>query len=100
MLDGTHRLMSLIAVGVTQVEAYYTRPNGRPSRPMIGDSTLVNLRHLYESAADDEQKNAVLTVVRQLLHTTSDAKSAMQGYWNEYAKNDDVRVAAKKLLES
>lgn len=99
MLDGTHRLVELAFAGARWVRVYRGAPNGRPRRPMAGDSAFFQLRDLYARHHDDrDHAAAIMTTVRLLAEDSADGVSAVATYWVDHSRDEAVREAGARLL--
>lgn len=80
MLDGSHRLTEMLLNGVKTVRAYVGHPTGEiqddDQKIRVGDSTYILMTIAYKKGTAAE-KEAVLTVVKQLVSRSIDGKEAI-----------------------
>ena len=102
MLDGSHRLTEMLLSGTNEVHIFVGHPTeGVPEenkKTLIGNSTLILLTILYKQG-NDEEKKAVLTVVKEIIAKTLDGKAATQKYWVDNIYNDEFKKIGEKLLK-
>ena len=63
----------------------------------VGDSTFYLLRYLYERS-EETDKGAILTTTRKLMKEASDGRKAVQSYWIDHARDEDLKKVGEKLL--
>jgi protein involved in ribonucleotide reduction len=67
-------------------------------KSLVGNSTLILLTILYKQG-NEEEKKAVLTVVRELINNTLDAKAATQKYWVDNMRDEEIKKVGESLLK-
>lgn len=102
MLDGSHRLTEMLLSDTKEVHIFVGHPvEGIPEeskKTLIGNSTLILLTILYKQG-DEEEKKAVLTVVKEIIAKTLDGKDATQKYWVDNIYNDEFKKVGENLLK-
>lgn len=103
MLDGSHRLTELLLNGTKEVHLFVGHPSGaepeESKKTLIGNSTLILLKMLY-TQGNDEEKQAVLTVVKEIIAKTLNGKEAARRYWIENIYNDEaLKQIGERLLK-
>lgn len=96
ILDGSHRLISMILSGQEKVMSYTASCVGE-SKPKRGDSTFWLLKIMYEESSSDEDKEAILKVVKIMSNKSSDGLNAIKEYWVNHA-DEKFKPIGKKLL--
>lgn len=101
MLDGSHRLTEMLLNDTEEVHIFVGHPiEGIPEeskKTLIGNSTLILLTILYKQG-NEEEKKAVLTVVKEIIATTLNGRDATQKYWVDNIYNDEYKKIGEKLL--
>ena len=103
MLDGSHRLTEMLLNGVKTVRAYVGHPTGEiqddDQKIRVGDSTYILMTIAYKKGTAAE-KEAVLTVVKQLVSRSIDGKEAIQKYWIDRQRDEEIKKAGKEILDN
>lgn len=96
LLDGSNRLIAHLLNGNTTINAYVGRKikNGKMK---LGDSTFWLLRHIYEKG-NEITKQAVLTIVKELVNSSSDGKDAIETYWISHVRDEKLKEVGKQIL--
>ena len=101
MLDGSHRLTEMLLNDIKEVHIYVGHPiEGIPEenkKTLIGNSALILLTILYKQG-NEEEKKAVLTVVKEIIAKTINGREATQKYWVDNIYNDEFKEVGLKLL--
>jgi hypothetical protein len=102
MLDGSHRLTEMLLSDINTVHIFVGHPiEGIPEetkKSLIGNSTLILLTILYKQGSEEE-KNAVLTVVKEIIKKTLNGKEAAQKYWVDRMYDDEIKKAGLEILK-
>ncbi len=93
MLDGSHRMIALVAAGKTKVDAFIAVCNGKNSKPMLGDTTFLLLRKAFQATEKAEDREAILHVVKLLMAHSSDGRQAVQTYWVDHGYQAAAKAA-------
>ncbi|HSH31459.1 MAG TPA: hypothetical protein VK963_02210 [Candidatus Saccharimonadales bacterium] len=94
MLDGSHRLMELLLNGEDRVLAFVGR--GDPAgKTKIGPSVFRLLRLVYQQ----KPAEGILQTVKQLMAASSDGAQAVQTYWVEHVRDEEIKQVGRKLLQ-
>lgn len=103
MLDGSHRLTEMLLNDVETVHAFVGHPviskKEEDRKVHMGGSTFIMLTIAYKNG-NAEERNAVLTVVRQLIKRSLDGKDQVQKYWVDRQRDEEVKKAGEELLNS
>jgi hypothetical protein len=90
-----------VSVSTTEVaKAYLTAEIGKKvkdGKMKLGDSTFWLLRKAYETG-DENTKQAILTVVKELVNLSSDGKEAVQAYWIDHIRDEALKEPGKQIL--
>jgi hypothetical protein len=101
MLDGSHRLVEMLLAGVGEVTAYVGHPENKEAEDnpkyRIGNSTLIMLTIMYKRGTPEE-KEAVLTLVKQIINSSVDGRDAVQKYWVDRQRDDEIKDAGLSIL--
>jgi len=97
IIDGSHRLISIIMKDDYYVAAYVARAV-RKGMKRVGDSTFLLLRYLFEKSNSMKEKEAIFTTTSKLINESSDGKQAIKTYWVERGSDEGTIQAGKKLL--
>ena len=102
MLDGSHRLTEMLLNGTKEVHIFVGHPvegiAEESKKTLIGNSTLILLTILYKQG-NEEEKKAVLTVVKEIIAKTLDGRDATQKYWVDNVYNDEFKKVGENLLK-
>lgn len=102
MLDGSHRLTEMLLNDTEVVHIFVGHPvEGIPEeskKTLIGNSTLILLTILYKQGNEDEKK-AVLTVVKEIVAKTLNGREATQKYWVDNMYNNEFKKVGENLLK-
>jgi hypothetical protein len=98
MLDGSHRLMSLIANGDTEVDAYVGILTDSSAKGMVGDAIFIRLRNEWRHTTDEEYKSSIERTIIGLMRMSTDGENAVKKYWVNDGPAEDVRSAGERLL--
>jgi len=102
VLDGSHRLTEMFLNDTKEVHIFVGYPiKGIPEeskKTLVGNSTLILLTLLYKQG-NEEEKKAVLTVVKEIIAKTLDGKYATQKYWVDNIYNDEFKKLGEDLLK-
>lgn len=102
MLDGSHRLVEMLLGGVHEVTAYIGHPTDKyaeeTQQVRIGNSTFIMLTIMFKRG-NAKEREAVLTVVRQLMDYSIDGRNAVQKFWIDRQRDEEIASAGKKMLE-
>ena len=96
LLDGSNRLMAHLLNGNSTINAYVGK-KVKDGKMKLGDSTFWLLRHVYEKG-DEKTKQSVLTVIKELVNSSSDGKNAVETYWISHARDEKLKEAGKQIL--
>lgn len=97
LFDGQNRFIAHLLAGNKKINAYVGR-KVKAGKMRIGDSTFWLLRKVYEKG-NKPTKQAVITVVKELMKTSSDGKNAVKNYWISHVVNDEaLKKVGKKLI--
>lgn len=99
MLDGSHRLISLVMDGVDSVDAYIAVQANPKGKHMVGDAIFLRLRHEWQLADDVIYREAIEATVTGLIRSSLDGEKAVQSYWIDMAPTDEVREVGLSLVE-
>ncbi len=66
-------------------------------KPPMGDSVFFLLRKIY-TLGNDEEREAILIIVRKMMRESSDGKDAVWEYWVNHVKDDELRKIGNSLL--
>lgn len=99
ILDGTHRLMKQAMLGKKAIEVYAGVPNGQESRHMIGDTTFLTLRHLFESADGATERRNIIKTTVLMARKSIDGYAAVLEYWIEHPRDPAVQQAGQDILD-
>ncbi len=103
MLDGSHRLIEMLLTDVEEVVAYVGHPTDEFSeesqRVRIGNSTFIMLTIMFKRG-NPEEREAVLTLVRQLIDYSLDGRDAVQRFWIDQQRDEEILEAGEELLKS
>lgn len=102
MLDGSHRLTEMLLNDVKTVHAYVGHPTGEikdeDQKIRVGDSTFILMTIAYKKGTKVE-RDAVLTVVKQLVSRSTDGKEAIQKFWIDRQRDEEIKKAGIAILE-
>jgi len=96
LLDGSNRLMAQLLNGQETINAYIGK-KVKDGKMKLGDSTFWLLRKAYETG-DENTKQAILTVVKELVNLSSDGKEAVQAYWIDHIRDEALKEPGKQIL--
>jgi hypothetical protein len=99
MLDGTHRLIAQAMLGADSIHTYSATPNAKRPLSMVGDSSFLTLRKMYERYQNLEQREAIKDVTTMLARSSSDGRHAIKAYWIEYPRTPLLKEAGEDILE-
>lgn len=98
MLDGSHRLFSMIMAGETKVKTYVAVLVDESAKGMIGDATFLRLRRLWEKTNDIKFRSSIERTVVGMMSCSTDGVQAVKAYWISMAPNDTVKNAGEKIV--
>jgi len=98
MLDGSHRLVSLILDGASEVDAYIAVLAHKDAKSMLGDAIFLRLRRVWQESKSDVYRRSIEDVVTGLISSSTDGKQAVQSYWVSMGPTTEVREAGVRLL--
>ncbi|MHC1716703.1 MAG: hypothetical protein AB9915_02355 [Candidatus Dojkabacteria bacterium] len=96
LLDGSNRLIAHLLNGNNTISAYVGR-KVKVGKMKVGDSAFWLLRHVYEKG-DEATKQAILTVVKELINISSDGKEAVETYWVSHVRDEKLKEVGKQIL--
>ncbi len=103
MLDGSHRLVEMFLTGSEEITAYVGHPKSetleRTAKARVGNSTFILLTILFKQGTESEKK-AVMTVTNQLLKNTTDGKDAVQKFWVDRQRDEEIKSAGLEILST
>lgn len=99
MLDGSHRMLSLVSSGKTTLRAYYAKLNGKKHKPMIGDAAFLLLRKMYESTSNHSDRQAIIQVARLLVKRSINGKDSVRTYWMGGYGTPETEKAGMEILD-
>jgi len=103
MLDGSHRLIEMLLANTEEVTAYVGHPLSKEAeeKPIsrIGNSTFILLTIMFKKG-NTEERNAVVTLVKQLISNSVDGKSAVQKYWVDVQSDKEIKEAGITILNT
>lgn len=99
MLDGSHRLLSMVMNGATHVTAYVAVAKHSTLKPMTGDAIFLRLRCFWQSTNDESFKASIEQTVAGMVAETRDGESAVRSYWIAMGSNDEVKAAGRRILD-
>jgi len=99
MVDGTHRLMAAVLLGAQSVRTLINIPNYHEPKTMIGDSSFLTLRELYEKTASWNKRRQVMNVAAMLAENSTDGRDAIYNYWIEHPRSQRIKMAGQKVLD-
>lgn len=99
MLDGSHRLISMIMNGIKSTNAYVAVANSNGARPMIGDAIFLRLRKLWEQTADPLFRASIEKTVIGMIKATRNGEQSVDSYWVRMAPNEEVRAVGRRLVD-
>jgi len=103
MLDGSHRLIEMLLADKEVVTAYVGHPSSKEaeekSTSRIGNSTFILLTIMYKRG-NPEERTAVVTLVKQLIHNSVDGKNAVQKYWVDVQRDEEIKEAGIAILNN
>ena len=100
VLDGSHRFLSMVQQGAETVQAYVAIPTNPGARPMIGDTTFIRLRKLWERTDDPTFREAIEQTVLGMMKASSNGVRAVERYWTSPNQKEPVRAVGQKLLNA
>jgi len=102
MLDGSHRLTEMLLSGVEEVTAYVGHPIDEQAekypKTRMGNSTFIMLTIMYKKG-DSKEREAVLTLVKQLIRNSIDGRDAVQKFWVDNQRDEEIKKAGIAVLE-
>lgn len=98
LLDGSHRFLSMVALGETAVHAYVAAPLESKEKPGIGEATFLRLLTLWRQTDDPEFRAAIEQTTMGMVRETSNGYQAVQSYWVTMGQNDEVRATGRRIL--
>jgi hypothetical protein len=102
MLDGSHRLVEMLLSSAENVTAYVGHPNTKEAeehpKGLIGDSTFIMLTIMYKNG-NQEERNAVMTLLKELIQNSLDGKTATQKYWIDRMRDEEIKQAGMAVLQ-
>lgn len=102
MLDGSHRLAEMLLNDIKEVHVFVGHPvdgiSEESKKTLIGNSTLILLTLLYKQG-NEEEKKAVLTVVKEIVAKTINGREATKKYWVDNIYNDEFKKIGESLLK-
>lgn len=96
LLDGSNRLMAHLLAGNKTITAYVGR-KVKAGKMKLGDSSFLLLRQVYEKG-DDITKQAVITIVKELVKASSDGENAVETYWIAHSRDEKLKEVDKQIL--
>jgi len=99
ILDGSHRLISLIMDGASEVDAYIAVLAYKDAKSMLGDAIFLRLRRVWQESKSDAYRQSIEDVVAGLMSSSTDGKQAVQSYWVSMGPTAEVREAGMRLLD-
>lgn len=102
MLDGSHRLVEMLLNDEKTVHAFVGHPvsteKDSTRKVCIGSSTFILLTIAYKNGTNKE-KNAVLTVAKQLIKNSLNGLTEFQKYWIDRQRDPEIKKAGQELLD-
>ncbi len=103
MLDGSHRLTEMLLANIEEVTAYVGYPLSKQAeeKPIsrIGNSTFILLTIMFKRGNPEEHK-AVVTLIQQLMRNSVDGRDAVQKYWVDVQRDEEIKKAGINLLNN
>jgi hypothetical protein len=99
MLDGSHRLISLVSMGSTAIDLYAARQNGQPEIARQGDSTFNTMKRLFKTTDSPADRAAIMRVTALLMQQSTDGERAVEWYWVGDTAYPDLQQAGQDLLD-
>lgn len=99
ILDGSHRFLTMVMNGQTEVTCYVAIHANNDAKPMVGDATFLRLRKFWQDADDLSFKSAIEKTVAGMMASSINGHSSVKAYWVDMAPNEEVRTAGKRLLQ-
>lgn len=101
MLDGSHRLVEMLLSDIDEVTAYVGHPDNADAennpKYRIGSSTFIMLTIMFKRG-NSEEREAVLTLIKQLINTSVDGKKAFKKYWIDRQRDEEIKKAGIEIL--
>jgi len=102
MLDGSHRLVEMLLADKNEVTAFVGHPDteeaeNRPKNK-IGKSIFILLTILFKKG-NEEERSAVLTVLKQLINNSTDGHANAVQYWIERQLDKEIKEAGIDILQ-
>ena len=99
MLDGSHRLLSMVMDGTKSINAYIAVVATDAAKPMVGDAIFLRLRKLWQQTEDPQFRDSIESTVVGMIKATSNGEQSVNAYWVEMAPNEKVRDAGQLLID-
>lgn len=101
MLDGSHRLIEMVLAGIEEVTAYVGHPSSKEAeeKPIsrMGNSTFILLTIMFKKGSQEERA-AVVTLLKQLIRNSVDGRAAVQKYWIDVQRDEEIKEAGIGIL--
>lgn len=97
LLDGSNRFVAKLLSGDTTVAAIIGTKT-KEGKPKFGDSIFLRLRKIHEKS-NAEEKASIVSVVKKLMQESADGRNAVEVYWVQHAKTEEMKREGEKLLE-
>ncbi len=101
MLDGSHRLIEMLLTDVREVHVYaghpVTQDSDEKQKTKIGASTFILLTIAYKQG-NELEKEAVITVTKQLMNKSIDGREIVQRYWVDSQRDTEIKEAGQLIL--
>ncbi len=101
MIDGSHRLVEMLLSDKDEVTAYVGHPISEKDNEQIivraGKSIFILLTILFKRGNKNE-KDAILTVMKQLINTSTDGYENAVQYWIERQRDEEIKSAGVEVL--
>jgi hypothetical protein len=99
VLDGSHRLLSMVMNGVKSMNAYVAVVATDDAKPVIGDAIFLRLRKLWQQTEDPLFRDSIENTVVGMIKATSNGEQSVNAYWIKMAPNEKIRITGQLLIE-
>jgi hypothetical protein len=99
MLDGSHRLLSMVMNGVKGMNAYVAVVATDDAKPVIGDAIFLRLRKLWQQTEDPLFRDSIENTIVGMIKATSNGEQSVNAYWIKMAPNEKIRITGQLLIE-
>ncbi|MGI6612409.1 MAG: hypothetical protein ACOX0Z_02445 [Candidatus Nanosyncoccaceae bacterium] len=98
LLDGSHRLLSMLMRGKSRFTAFIVTPTKSNTKPFVGDAVFLRLREFWRNSTNTNFKESIEKTIAGMVSESDNGYNSVKRYWIDDAPNEEVVKAGKRIL--